>query len=152
MKKEFLICCAVNEWDPGEPVHEDRIRVARMHSYLTKCTFDEEEVKFEYIDPENRYIFKNSMVEGLCEFPNGVILDNFPDELIIMRDWKITNIIVDPASGNSRKMWLELLPNFHNDKCPYVIVSGNLTYNIVNLKTGTMHVLVPGTVPNWFGA
>ena len=93
------------------------------------------------------------MTEGLCEFPpNGIILNNFPTELIILRDWKVTNVISDPVSGNSRKCWLETLPCFDYDKCPFLIASGNLTYNIVNLKTATMQILIQEAVPNWFGA
>ena len=93
------------------------------------------------------------MLEGVCAFPpDGILAFTYPCNFLVLRNWKVTNKIIDPVPGNARKFWLKPLPNFDIEHCPFIISSGNATYNIVNVKSETMQILVQATVPNWFGA
>ena len=69
-------------------------------------------------------------------------------DLIVVQNWKVTNYIADPVSGNRNKKWLSTLPCFDNEKLPFIVSSGGVSYNLVNINSGKMTVMVHGTSDN----
>ena len=74
-----------------------------------------------------------------------------PKDLMIIDDWTVLHTIVDPVSGNTEKFWLSPLPSFDLQTFPFVVSSGNNTFNVVNVKTGDMSVLINGSALNKYG-
>ena len=135
---EFLISTACrnrrgrsNDWTSGNN--------PGFTSFVSKCTYNEESMELKVIDMEKSITTFVSMIEGVAEFPpNGILLHNWCAELLILRDWQVIHHITDPVSGNGRKFWLELMPCFDAEGFPFAICSGNMTYDILNLKTGKL--------------
>ena len=97
-------------------------------------------------------LIKNESVNAICAFPpDGMILSVNPLDLIVTRDWKVTHYISDPDSGNDMKRWQAILPFFDFNECPFVVSSGEASYNLINVKSGKMQVLASGSADNWSG-
>ena len=70
---------------------------------------------------------------------------------MVIDDWTVLHTIVDPVPGNNTKDWLSLLPSFDVETFPFVVSSGKNTFNLVNVKTGDMSVLISGSAWNRHG-
>ena len=100
-----------------------------------KCSFDSLAAKFVCKDPEsNAMLIKNEYVKSICAFPpDGMIMHVSPTDLIVTRNWKVTKYIADPNSGNAFKFWLSILPVYDIDECPFVVSSGEVSFNLTNV-------------------
>ena len=58
--------------------------------------------------------------------------------LLIAHRWKIVQIVKDPIVGNIDKCWMCTLPGFDDKLFPFVVISGYMSFNILNVKTGFM--------------
>lgn len=69
-------------------------------------------------------------------------------DLLIVVDWKVIYEIGDNAPGNTEKFWHIPLPGFDIETFPFLMTSGKESYNLINVKDGTMFELVKGTAYN----
>ena len=81
-----------------------------MISWITKAKLDAASGELVLSDPDTQSILiKAGEVQTIVELPKNTHLMHFhPTDLLIARDWKVTNRIVDPDSGNQLK--IQLLP------------------------------------------
>ena len=82
---------------------------------------------------------------------NQMLVHVEPTDLLIVSDWKVTQLIKDPDSGNIQKFMLMPLPGFDKDTFPFVVCSGGKSMNLINVKNYQMQVMVNATVVYWKG-
>ena len=63
-------------------------------------------------------------------------------DLMIIHNWEVIKLIEEKDTGNDRKEWLHPFPGFHVDTFPFVITSGWKAFSLINVKTGSMQVLI----------
>lgn len=63
-------------------------------------------------------------------------------DLMILHDWKVVRQIHDPVYGNTLKFWIEPMPGFDLKEFPFVVCSGWMTFNIINVRDFTMEPLI----------
>ena len=63
-------------------------------------------------------------------------------DLLIIQDWKVISQIIDPEYSNTQKYWIEALPGFDENEFPFVVCSGWLTFNIINVRDMVMEPLI----------
>ena len=57
---------------------------------------------------------------------------------MILHDWQVVNLIVEPVFGNTLKYWIEPLPGFNEDTFPFVVISGWESFNLINVNEMNM--------------
>ena len=75
-------------------------------SWIIKCTFNSETATFVCHKPKfkNSMLVKKASVYSICEFEeDGLLLQIFPSDTLVSRNWKVTNVIKDPEIGNTLK-------------------------------------------------
>ena len=79
-------------------------------SLITKASLDATTGELVLSDPDTQSIhIDGGDVQSIVELPKNTLLMHIhPTDLLIARDWKVTNKIVDPDSGNNDKY--QLLP------------------------------------------
>ena len=89
---------------------------------------------------------------SICAFPpDGLLVAFGPADFMVVRNWNVTNIISDPVVGNRSKFFQAIPPFFDINNYPFVVSSGLVTYNLINVRTGKMQILIPGRAQNYFG-
>ena len=63
-------------------------------------------------------------------------------DLMIIHNWKVIKIIEEPQVGNIQKYWMSPFPGFNLNDFPFVCLSGFESFNILNVNTGSMQILV----------
>ena len=63
-------------------------------------------------------------------------------DLLLAHKWQVIKEIKDPDKGNTQKYWLCPFPGFDTTSFPFIALSGMKTFNIVNVKTGAMQILI----------
>ena len=117
---------------------------------VMKCTFDAVNAKFVCKNPETHaMLFKNEYINSVCAFPpDGLLVSASGTDLIVVRNWKVTTYIQDLNFGNDQKEWQAMLPFFDIDKFPFIVSSGYVNYNFINVKSGQMQTLAHGSAAN----
>ena len=91
-------------------------------------------------------ILQNEHVDSAFEFSiNCFIITIRPRNLLIVKDWQVTQEIDDPVIENIGKYWICHLPFFNETTFPFLIVSGMKSFNLVNVQTGRMDIIVGGS-------
>ena len=99
-----------------------------------KCSFDAANAKFVCDLESNAMLVEKEEIESICAYPpDGLIVSVKPTDLILVRNWKVISYISDPAPGNIFKHYQSVLPFFNIDECPFVVTSGDVGYNLVNV-------------------
>lgn len=62
--------------------------------------------------------------------------------MFIIRDWQVAQKIDDPNESNIRKLSFNFFPGFSQESFPFLVVSGDSSFNLINTKTGHMDVLI----------
>ena len=112
--------------------------VSNYHCWLMKVSMDSDTLKLTCDYTTDSILLKHSYAWSCTEYaPNSLILfsDDGGDQLILIRDWKVIKVIMDPIAGNGNKNDIRCLPNFDLNKFPFMVCSGKLNYNLVNVKT-----------------
>ena len=63
-------------------------------------------------------------------------------DLMILHDWQVVKVILEPVFGNTLKYWIETLPGFNEENFPFVICSGWESFNLINVNEMTMQEFV----------
>ena len=91
-------------------------------------------------------LIRHEYVDSSCEFvENKFIITVAPTDLLIVSGWNVLHTVVDPVPGNVDKFWLSPLPKFDMEYFPFVISSGKMTFNLINVKTGEMWIFIGGS-------
>ena len=89
---------------------------------------------------EQSLLVFNEMMTAICECKeNCFVVSLAPRDIMIITNWTVQHVILDPEEGNKDKMFLQVLPGFNQD---YVLASGYNTTNLINVKRGTMQQLI----------
>lgn len=92
---------------------------------------------------DSAMVLKNEKVTAIHEYAaNKLVMHLPPSEMLIAHKWKVVQIIKDHRGGNTLKQWLYPLPGFDKEAFPYILASGRESFNIVNVKTFSMQVLI----------
>lgn len=96
------------------------------------------------INPKTESIhFKTEAVQGCCEFaPGKMIFFARQEHLFVVHNWKVVGVIRDRDTKNINKYSITPFPGFDANTFPFVVTSGDSTFNLVNVKTGQMDVLI----------
>ena len=87
--------------------------------------------------------FKVEAIQGFTEFaPNKMCFYGRQEHLFIVHDWKVVRRINDPDQKNINKYSLNPFPGFDLDSMPFLVSSGESTFNLINVNTGHMEVLI----------
>ena len=88
-------------------------------------------------------LFKVEAIQGVCEFAkNQFVFYGRQEHLFIVKDWKVVKRINDSDSKNINKYSINMFHGFDINNFPFIVTSGESTFNILNVKTGHMEVLV----------
>ena len=68
--------------------------------------------------------------------------------LILVHNWEALKLIQEADPRNNEKNWLALLPGFDLNSFPFVVSSGKLSYNLINVKSEYMAPLIQGSGNN----
>ena len=63
-------------------------------------------------------------------------------DLMILHDWQVVSKIIDPVYSNTLKYWIKPLPGFDEQSFPFLICSGWMTFNIINIRDYIMEPLI----------
>ena len=86
---------------------------------------------------------KNELVVSLLEYArNKVIIHVSSRDLMILHDWNVIKQINDPSYSNTLKYWIKPLPGFDVQNFPFLICSGWMTFNIINIRDFMMEPLI----------
>ena len=113
--------------------------------------YDLDECKFKCSDyAANSILMKNEYVQSCTEFaPNNIIVfADLSQCLMVLKDWKVVHELSQMDPGNTEKFWQAPVPGFDVDDFPFVLCSGKVSYNLVNIKTGIMQPLIKGSAFN----
>lgn len=96
------------------------------------------------VDSKKQSIFfKVEAIQGFCEYaPNRMCFYGRQEHLFIVHDWKVVRRINDANLQNINKYSINTFPGFDEEEFPFLATSGESTYNLVNVKTGHMEVLI----------
>ena len=77
----------------------------KYKSWITKASLDAASGELVLSDPDTQSILiERGDLRSIVELPKNMLLMHFnPTDLLIARDWKVTNKIVDPDTGNGMK-------------------------------------------------
>ena len=88
-------------------------------------------------------LFKTEAIQGVCEFaPDEFALFGRQEHIFIVKDWEVKRRINDQDIKNINKYSLNRFYGFDKDSFPFIVSGGESTFNLVNVKTGHMEVLV----------
>ena len=73
---------------------------------------------------------------------NKIAIHLAPTDILIAHDWKVVHLIRDTNQFNIDKHWIALLPDFNENTFPFIVFSGNGSFNLVNVKDAHMDVLI----------
>ena len=119
------------------------------NSLLMKAELNFETLIFKCDYNEKAMLFKNEYFHSACEFDiNCFLISVSNGSLLIVKNWEVTVSLDDSEPGNNEKYWLKPLPFFDSEKFPLLITSGRLSFNLVNIKTGKMDILIDGSAFN----
>ena len=115
-----------------------------QNTWCMRWKFDAAKLKVGPCDMKTQsLLFKTEAIQGACEYAkNQFIFYGRQEHLFLVKDWEVTRRINDPDSKNINKYSLSPLEGFDLDTFPFVVTSGESTFNLVNVRTGHMEVLI----------
>ena len=88
-------------------------------------------------------LLNNEDVYSILEFGiNQLLVSVQLTDLLVLENWSVVKKISDASSGNVQKCWQALLPGFNLESFPFVVVAGDETINLVNVKEHTLQPLI----------
>ena len=88
-------------------------------------------------------VFKNEACVAVCEYAsNKMVFYATPTHLFIVHNWKVIMTVKDEVEKNTHKQFISPLPKFHEENFPFLLLSGESSFNILNVQSGYMEPLV----------
>ena len=151
-----------DDWDPRveqpnmvEGKYKEEVE---QDSMIIRCKFDSTTGKFVYDYKATACYIQHEAVQSLGAFPpDGWLVGVQPKDMLIIRNYKLVykddiikpenkiGYVFDPINNNKLKYWQEPLPFFDIDEYPFVMTSGNVSYNSINIVTGQLQAIAYGT-------
>ena len=79
----------------------------------------------------------------MCEYrPNKMVIYAQPTHLFIVHNWKVLKRIEDDDSKNIAKFFISPIPNFDETTFPFIVMSGESSFNILNVQDGHIEPLI----------
>lgn len=115
-----------------------------QNTWCMRWKFDAERLQVGPVDMKtNSILFKTEAIQGVCEYaPNKFIFYGRQEHLFLVDNWRVTKRINDPDSKNINKYSINMFEGFNLEAFPFIVTSGESTFNLVNVKTGHMEVLI----------
>lgn len=116
-----------------------------------KCNVNLDTLKFYCEDNDitsRSMLIRNECVDSVYEFKEDNLLVYVRPDFLVIKDWQVIHEVADPVPNNTEKYWQSPLPSFHPDAFPFLVSSGKETFNLLNVQTGLMEVLVEGSARN----
>ena len=132
----------------GTPKKElcDNIHIgsSMQNTWCMRWKLDEKDCTVAPVDSKKEAIwFKTEAIQGLVEFaPNKLCFYGRQAHLFIVEDWKVMKKIDDPDGKNINKYSFQVFPGFDLKNFPFIVSSGESSFNIINVSTGHMEVLI----------
>ena len=121
----------------GEPNHRG------CTCWIIRCALDEQNnIKFD--DTKNNSIeLRDEGVQAVHEYAVGkMIVSIVFTDLLLVHNWNPYRYISRVEPGNCQKFFFEPLPNFDEEKFPFLLCSGYESYTLINVKEGRSEVLI----------
>ena len=95
-------------------------------------------------DIENEsMLFKNESCLAICEYaPNKMVIYGRVVHLFIIHDWEFVMKIEDDDFKNTNKYFINPIQNFDEKTFPFLVMSGESSFNILNVQDGHMEPLI----------
>ena len=115
-----------------------------QNTWVMRWSFDGDRMTTAPRDMKRESIlFKTEAIQGICEFaPDEFALFGRQEHIFIVKDWEVKRRINDQDIKNINKYSLNRFYGFDKDSFPFIVSGGESTFNLVNVKTGHMEVLV----------
>ena len=131
LKKDFLFVCSV------ELVNNDEVQ-----HWILKGGLNVKGRKVTCIMAD-KLLQTNETINYVMEYaPNKFVAHALPASILVVYKQKVIRRIDDPNLKNSEKNLLMLIPDFNEEKFPFILSTGNETLNLVNLHTSKTQALV----------
>ena len=118
----------------------------KLHSWLLRCAMKPSEVSLNIMLPQDgteQILIRHLEIAQAYEYArNKLIISIHPANLLLVDNWFVTNEIADANELNTEKYWVLPLPNFNPDSFPFLVCSGRESFNLVNVKTAKMEVMI----------
>ena len=88
-------------------------------------------------------MFRSEACQGICEYlPNKMAIYARPAHLFIVENWQVMRRIEDPDAKNVHKYAIAVMPDFDLVKFPFLVCSGESSFNLFSVKDYYMEPLV----------
>lgn len=92
---------------------------------------------------EESIMFRSEACQGICEYaPNRMAIYARPAHLFIVHDWQVIRRIEDADAKNQNKYAIERMPGFDDVTFPFLVCSGESSFNLFSIKDYYMEPLV----------
>ena len=110
------------------------------NTWVVRVSVDPDTFQLQAVNLETEsMMFMNEACHAICEYkPNKMVIHATLTHLFIVNDWKVLHRIDDGDSKNREKHFISPIPNFDEVKFPFIITSGESSFNILNVNNGEM--------------
>ena len=117
---------------------------ASSNTWVMRCEINQETLELMDVDKkEESILLKNEACQAICEFaPNKMAIYARPAHLFIVHDWEVVRRIEDSDMKNQNKYSIEPIPGFDIEKFPFLVCSGESSFNLFSVKDYYMELLV----------
>ena len=89
-----------------------------------------------YKQDSEAIIFHNQVPMYLIEYEvNKLFACSHPTHMYLVENWEKVIFIPDPISTNTMKTFAFPVPDFNEESNPFIVVLGDASLNILNVKT-----------------
>ena len=89
---------------------------------------------------------ENEYFISACEYDEGSFVVQVADtDILLVENWIVQKVIAETDAGNTMKYWFKPIPHFHPVHFPFIVCSGKIAFNLINLNTGKMQELIYGS-------
>ena len=150
----FLVAClCVRNRQPARfvpPVYEGKSLQGSL-TWLVRCTLNRvNRWRIECPEPQtSSMLLQNEQVCSIFEYAaNKQLLHLGPNDLLLIDDWQAVHRFEDADPGNFEKYWQCRLPGFDLETSPFLVTSGQQSFNLINVRDFRMEVLILASAKN----
>ena len=74
----------------------------------------------------------------MLEYAENKILLSLSTDMVLLQDWKVVKVFNKLSQGNFNKHQLTPVPEFDEERFPFIVSSGREFFNIINVRDFTM--------------